>query len=365
MLGTNDTKPKNWAFKARFADDYRELVEKFRALKTRPEIFLCTPPYVTKREGGINETSLLEQIPIIRSVAAELNLAVIDNHKITEGRDELFFDHVHPNNNGATVLAKNVYESVAGKPFAGEVPDTWESEWQGFVSREFVANKRYCRLVFPKTSLPGNPWIWRTEFFGAFPVVDIVLLRAGYHVAYVDARNLYGAPRAVAIMDAFYAHMVSVQKMSARPVLEGFSRGGLYALNWAARNPGKVSVIYLDAAVCDFKSWPGGKGKGDGAPGNWKSCLLAYGLTEEQALNYPLNPVDNLAPLARAGIPIIAVYGEADTTVPPEENSLVVEKRYKELGGTITLIAKPGVKHHPHSLADPTPVVEFILQNRL
>ena len=41
----------------------------------------------------------------------------------------------------------------------------------------------------------------------------------------------------------------------------------------------------------------------------------------------------------------------------------VVARRYRELGGAITLIAKPGVGHHPHGLADPTPVVEFIIKN--
>ncbi len=42
------------------------------------------------------------------------------------------------------------------------------------------------------------------------------------------------------------------------------------------------------------------------------------------------------------------------------ENINIVEERYKKLGGEIKIIAKPDNGHHPHSLKDPTPIVEFI-----
>ena len=72
------------------------------------------------------------------------------------------------------------------------------------------------------------------------------------------------------------------------------------------------------------------------------------------------NPVDNLAPLAKARVPLLHVYGDADDVVPWEENTGMVAERYRKLGGEITLIAKPGVGHHPHGLDDSTPIVEFI-----
>ncbi|HEY9248697.1 MAG TPA: alpha/beta hydrolase, partial [Rariglobus sp.] len=76
------------------------------------------------------------------------------------------------------------------------------------------------------------------------------------------------------------------------------------------------------------------------------------------------NPVDNLAPLAAAKIPIVAVAGDADKTVPFAENIGLVETRYRDLGGEIQVVVKPGGGHHPHSLADPTPVVNFLLKHR-
>jgi len=139
------------------------------------------------------------------------------------------------------------------------------------------------------------------------------------------------------------------------------SRGGLIVYNWASANPEKVACIYADNPVCDFKSWPGGRGNSAGGVRAWQACLEAYGLTEEEAMRFSGNPVDTLEPLARSVVPILHVCGTADTIVPMAENSDIVEARYKKLGGKITVIRKAGVDHHPHSLKDPAPIVRFIL----
>jgi pimeloyl-ACP methyl ester carboxylesterase len=199
------------------------------------------------------------------------------------------------------------------------------------------------------------------EFFGVFPAVDLALLKAGYHLLYIDLQDLYGAPLALEYMDRFFTHVTAHFGLLPKCVLEGFSRGGLFALNWAKGNTKAVACIYLDAPVCDFRSWPGGKGKAVGSPIDWRKLKAVYGLSESQALSYPHNPVDSLGELASARVPIIAVYGEADVDLPPEENILLLESRYRSLGGEIDVIAKPGVGHHPHSLDDPSPIVNFIL----
>jgi pimeloyl-ACP methyl ester carboxylesterase len=172
---------------------------------------------------------------------------------------------------------------------------------------------------------------------------------------------MYGSPASLVHMDHFHKYLTQEYGLGPRPVLEGFSRGGLFAVNWAARNPAAVSCLYLDAPVCDFKSWPAGRGAAAGSPEDWQQLLQVYGLSEQEALDYKGNPLDHLEPLACAGIPIIAVYGEADVDLPPAENIVLLQRRYVDLGGEIVLLPKPGVGHHPHSLADPTPIVDFIL----
>ncbi len=357
QLGTNDTKPQFFN-KEQFAADYSDMVGKFQAMRSKPRMFLSLPPCIF---NSTNESALQELLPIIQDVAKSAQASVIDVHSAFLNRKDLMPDGLHPNTAGATLLAKTVYTAITGLP-AGEVPDRVISQWNGYKRLDFAVNGRPSILVSPKTPAPGRPWIWRTEFFGAFPSVDIALLAKGWHIAYVNVSKLFGAPVALDAMDGFYAYMTEQNQLSVKPVLEGFSRGGLYAFNWAARNPTKVAALYVDAPVCDFKSWPGGQGKSKASTGDWSDCLKAYRFTEEQALAYPLNPIDNLAPLAVAKIPIIAVAGDADKTVPVDENIVVVETRYKKLGGEIKVILKPGVDHHPHSLNDPTPVVDFLLQ---
>lgn len=219
------------------------------------------------------------------------------------------------------------------------------------------------RVVVPKQAAEGTPWVWRARFWGHEPQFDIAMLERGFHIVSCDVAGLFGSPRAVAIGDVFYADLVEQHHFSSKPVLEGMSRGGLFIYNWAAANPEKVTAIYGDAPVLDFKSWPGGpRAAEEGAQAAaWQECLQAYGLSEEEALSYPRNPVDNLEPLAKAGIPIVHVVGDADEVVPVADNTAVAESRYRKLGGTFIVIHKPGVGHHPHSLEDPSPLVEFVM----
>ncbi|MEI8288694.1 MAG: alpha/beta hydrolase [Verrucomicrobiota bacterium] len=235
--------------------------------------------------------------------------------------------------------------------------------WHGFRKLNFSVAGRDCLLVCPSAPAAGKPWVWRTEFFGHEPQGDLALLSKGWHLAYMDVQNMYGAPVALDLMDRFYDHLTGQLQLAARPVLEGFSRGGLFAFNWAARHPGRVACLYVDAPVCDFKSWPAGWGRGKGSTNDWARCKKVYGLDEQSARAYKSNPVDNLAPLAQAKIPILSVCGDADDVVPMPENTLLVKERYEKLGGEIKVITKPGVGHHPHSLRDPQPIVDFILRH--
>jgi pimeloyl-ACP methyl ester carboxylesterase/lysophospholipase L1-like esterase len=235
--------------------------------------------------------------------------------------------------------------------------------WNGFDRYDFTVDGRRCWVVTPQNTAEGRPWIWRARFFGHEPQADIALLKEGFHLTYCDVGGLFGSPQAVGHWNAFYQVMTEQHKLAKRPALEGMSRGGLIMYNWATANPDKVACIYGDAPVCDFKSWPGGKGEGKGGGGAWQQCLNAYGLTEADALKCTLNPIDNLKPLANAGVPLLHVVGDADVVVPVKENTAIVEKRYKQLGGFIEVIHKPGVGHHPHSLKDPRPIVAFVLKH--
>ncbi len=251
-------------------------------------------------------------------------------------------------------------------PQLKEHPEQWEgkrSDFHGFDQFDFQTRELNCRVVVPKAVAAGTPWVWRARFWGHEPQVDIALLNKGFHVAYVDVGGMYGSPKAVVRWEAFYNYLTTQKGFSKTPALEGMSRGGLIVYNWASKHPDKVSCIYADAPVCDIKSWPGGKGSGKGAAKEWQQCLGAYGFSEGEAMAYSGNPMDSLKPLASAGVPLLHVVGDADSVVPVAENTAVLKKRYKALGGSIEVIHKPGVGHHPHGLKDPTPIVNFILKS--
>lgn len=235
------------------------------------------------------------------------------------------------------------------------------SKWNGFDRYDFEVGGKPVLVVAPKSDAPGRPWVWHGEFFGHKPAPDIALLERGFHVVYMTVPDMLGSPTAVAHWNAFHRELTEKHGFAKKAALVGLSRGGLYCYNWAAANPDKVACLYGDAPVCDFRSWPGAFGKGKRSDRDWQLVLQQYGFkNDDEAKAYTKNPVDNLAPLAAAKVPLLHVYGDADEVVPWDENTGVIAERYKKLGGDITLIVKPGVKHHPHGLEDSTPIVEFI-----
>jgi len=237
-------------------------------------------------------------------------------------------------------------------------------EWHGYAKHELVVAGKSVTVIAPVQAAAGRPWVWHGEFFGHKPEPDIALLGHGFHVVYMKINDMLGSPPAIDLWNQCYAEMTSRYSLNAKPALVGLSRGGLYCYNWAIANPDKVSCIYADAPVCDFKSWPGGKGKGKGDPKNWALVLKLWNFGDEaSALASKANPIDNLAPLAKYHVPLLHVFGDADDVVPWEENTGIIDSRYKELGADITLIRKGGVGHHPHGLEDSQPIIDFILKN--
>jgi lysophospholipase L1-like esterase/pimeloyl-ACP methyl ester carboxylesterase len=250
-------------------------------------------------------------------------------------------------------------EQIA-QPFPGD-----KSLWNGFERYDFpVGDNKICSVIVPPNPSQSKSWAWKGEFLDAFANTEIGLLKRGVYVVYLNVPNLLGAPEAVRHWNDAYLELTQRYEMAKKPALIGLSRGGLYCYNWALANPDKVACIYGDAPVMDIKSWPGGKGKGKGSPNDWQLALKVYGFKDEaEALAFQGNPIDNLKPLVDAHIPLFHVYGDADEIVPWEENTGIVAERYRGLGGSIQLIGKPGIGHHPHGLDDPTPVVEWILNN--
>ena len=235
------------------------------------------------------------------------------------------------------------------------------SDYHGFDCCDFSFEGRDARIVTPKEPAKGLPWLWRARFWGHFPQAEIALLERGFFLVYCDVTELFGNAQALGIWNRFY-QLLTGAGLSTRATFIGYSRGGFYAYRWAAAYPDRVACVYADAPVLDIKSWPGGKGRSGGDPVAWAQFKTDFGLTsEEEALAFTGNPLDLAEQIAAAGFPMLHVCGDADTAVPIEENTDPFEKRILAAGGQITVIRKPGAGHRPHSLVNPQPIVDFIL----
>ena len=388
-LGTNDTKGWNWKHRADYQADYQAFIDTLRALPSRPRIILLTPLrcFIPADDPGISSQAIANEVrPMVEDLAYRNQLDIINMFNVVPDTWDpaLMPDKLHPSAKGAGLMALKIYRHltlVETPPLhRGQSPDrngaigsfargrgrvlfyrqgATPFNFHGFTGYDFQMDGVACKVVEPRVTAKGKPWIWRARFWGHEPQTDIDLLERGFHVAYCDVADLYGSPAAVRRWDAFYRQMTRAG-FARRVALEGMSRGGLIIYNWAARNPRRVACIYADAPVMDFKQWP------MSLPGNaadTQKLLRAYGFaSEDEARAWRGNPLDHARVMAKARIPILHVVGDADEGVPYSQNTKLFEQRMNQLGAPIRVIHKPAVGHHPHSLSCPQPIVDFIVQ---
>ncbi len=261
----------------------------------------------------------------------------------------------------ASAPAAPAQTTVDSGPTSASAPVT--DDWNGYTRHTFQFEGRTCYIVDPKWNATGNPWLWRARFWGHRPEVDLALLAQGYHLVYMDVAEMLGNQEAVGHWNDFYKLLTTTYHLNRKAEMEGMSRGGMYVYAWAEQNPDKVAAIYADAPLCDVKSLLA-LHDGQPEPARWKMAVDAFGFHDvNEALAYRGSPIDNLAPLAKAGVPLLHVVGDADTVVPVDENTRIMEQRYKALGGSMQVIVKPGVGH-VHGLDDPMPIIEFLVAHR-
>ncbi len=207
----------------------------------------------------------------------------------------------------------------------------------------FEVNGRTAFLIPAKPDSPAasKPWVWYAPTLQNLPAADERWMferfqAAGIAIAGIDAGESYGSPDGNKVFDGLYAAMTA-RGYAAKPVLLGRSRGGLMVLSWAAAHPDKVAGFAGIYPVSNLASYPGV----DKAAGAFHMKP-----DELQAKLADLNPVDRLAGLAKAKVPLFAIHGDIDKVVPLEANSGRMKERYTALGGAMTLIVPPGQGHN-------------------
>jgi pimeloyl-ACP methyl ester carboxylesterase len=218
--------------------------------------------------------------------------------------------------------------------------------------REFTFNGYDATVIIPDK--PNGKWIWKTEFFYAFDQAERALLDQGYTRVSYKISNMYGNYDSIRLMHEFHKFVVKEFSLNEKAILFGFSRGGLYAFNYALFYPELVEKIYLDAPVLDMKTWPW-----EGSI-EQKEMFKAYCLNIDTLPFFEGNPIDRLTEFFSHKIPFLIVAGNSDEVVPFERNAGALINFCKRNKVNIQVVIKEGCKHHPHSLDDVTPIVNFV-----
>jgi hypothetical protein len=117
---------------------------------------------------------------------------------------------------------------------------------------------------------------------------------------------------------------------SARPVMEGAGSAAGEAYAWAIENPERISCIVAE------------------------NPALRSLMSKSSAL-------DHLDALAKARVPLVHECGGTDPWF--NDQTRVIEKRYKELGGDFSVIVREGQGHFLAEQRDVSPVVDFVVRH--
>lgn len=231
------------------------------------------------------------------------------------------------------------------------------SLWNGYERLDFDFEDRKATLVCPKKAVVGNKWIYKTEYFEAFPSFELEMLQRGYYVAHLKNKCRWCPEEDTEKRAKFCEFLSKKFNLNKKCMLVGLSCGGMQAVYFATKYPQYVSAIYLDAPVLNLLSCPYALGK---ATINFiEEFEKSMGITLSDLLNYRKHPIDYKEVLLKTGIPIFLVCGDSDYTVPYEENGKILANFFKSNGGKLTEILKENCDHHPHGLEDNTPIIKF------
>jgi hypothetical protein len=180
-------------------------------------------------------------------------------------------------------------------------------------------------VIVPKTAAPGKPWVYRAGFAGRTALVDLALLAKGFHIVTGPVGYNTDGPQ-LRHWNAVYKHLIA-NGFATKPVMEGAggAAGEIYA--WAIANPDKVSCIYAE---------------NPGLRSTTSSASL----------------LDNLAPLAKASVPLIHVCRSEDPWL--DSQTRVAQRRYIDLGGKIEVMVTEGDRFRPLTSKEIAQVVKSI-----
>ena len=128
-LGLNDTDPRNWPnYRDEFVSDYMALIDSFRMVKPGCKVWICRMTPIGHRHprfksGTRDWHGQIQQA--IEKVAENAETGLIDLHENLYCRPDLFPDALHPDREGAGILAKTVFSAITGNYGGLQMPQIY------------------------------------------------------------------------------------------------------------------------------------------------------------------------------------------------------------------------------------------------
>lgn len=219
-----------------------------------------------------------------------------------------------------------------------------------------------------KTFGSERRWVWVTPAYLALPDARGVVehrryvdrfLGAGLHVAGIDVGATCGSPRGAEVYQKFYEHMTTSEKLNSKARMLCQSNGGLISYAWAFRHPDQVERIGGIYPATDFRTWPGLD-----KVLTYPEPAFSYGLSlsDLTANAASFNPIDNLAPLAKATVKLFHIHGDKDTVVPIDANTRAPVETYRRLGGDARYEIVPGLGHGGKPFYESESLAKFLAE---
>ena len=130
-LGLNDTDPRNWPdWKEEFIPNYRALIDSFLVVNPEARVLVCKMTPIFDRhpryQSGTRDWHAQVQEAIMQ-VAGGAQAQLIDLFTPLHNRPDLFPDALHPNPEGAMILARTVYGALTGDYGGLQLPPVYSS----------------------------------------------------------------------------------------------------------------------------------------------------------------------------------------------------------------------------------------------
>lgn len=235
-------------------------------------------------------------------------------------------------------------------------------EWHGYPLKEFEFEGRLARLVCPKGAAVGKLML-KTEYWDAFPDVELRMLERGYHLCYLKNKTRFATREDCDAKAALIRFLAKEYGLSERCIPIGMSCGGAHAVRFAGFYPELVSCMFIDAPVLNYFDFPGKVGDPTKEKVWEREFTAAYpGIKRHLLAGFTEHPICMADTLIENKIPIIMVYGSSDDLVLYEENGALLEQAF-EGSGLLKVIRVSNRGHHPHGkIGDNTEIVDFLTE---